>query len=98
MAREDDSKYLIKTVQQSLAVEDLLAKEFLLEWRTLQEIARGSKLSTDCTYRILKTLSAHGRVEESDKGWRISPDGLIRYAFQVQAYFNEQANRFMKPS
>jgi DNA-binding IclR family transcriptional regulator len=86
-------RYLIRSVQQALAVEDWLAAHSLVEWRRLAEVAAGAGVKRDQTFRILKTLAAGGRVEASDKGWRISPDGLIRYAFQVQKYFSEQAGR-----
>jgi DNA-binding IclR family transcriptional regulator len=69
-----------------------------LEWRSIEEVAREAGLSKDQTRRILKTLSTFNRVEESNKGWRINPKGLIHIAFSVQAYLNEQISRFTKPS
>ncbi len=96
MAEEND-KDLIKTVQQALTIENLLAATKLLEWRSLEEIASAASVSKDRARRSLKTLRTFDRVEESSKGWRINPQGLIRHAFTVQAYLNEQIDRFTKP-
>jgi DNA-binding IclR family transcriptional regulator len=87
-------RYLIKAVQQSLAIEDMLAGTDLLAWRSLSEVAQGAQVSKDQAFRILQTLKAAGRVEQSDKGWRIDPHGIIRHAFKVQEYFKQEISRF----
>jgi DNA-binding IclR family transcriptional regulator len=84
-------RYLIRAVTEALAVEEWLASGALLEWKSLEEVSLGVPLTRDKCYRILKTLAAAGRLEESDKGWRVSPEGLIRLALETQKYFDRLA-------
>jgi len=86
-------KNLIQSVQQALAVEEWLASQALLEWKTLEQVSVAVMLIKDKVYRILKTLAAAGRVEEGDKGWRISPK-LVLFAFRAIEYFKAEAGRF----
>ncbi|MGP8051412.1 MAG: hypothetical protein ACLPYB_12490 [Desulfobaccales bacterium] len=88
-------KYLIQAVAQALAVEEFLVSEKPLEWKGLEEISGAVLVSKDKVFRILKTLAtpAAGRVEESDKGWRISPK-LVRFALKANEYFYAELGRF----
>ncbi len=102
-----DNNLVIQAVQQALALEEWLASWKLLEWKSLEDITlamgaikggpASSRPSKDKCYRILKTLVQSGRVEESDKGWRISSEGLIRIAFRVTGYFKSEVRRFCLP-
>lgn len=92
---QGERDYSIQAAVKVFRVEDWLAQGEILEWRTVKEAATAIGLSINEAYRCLHTLVKCNRAEQSDKGWRISPDGVIRHAVKVQRYFREQENRFL---
>jgi DNA-binding IclR family transcriptional regulator len=86
--------YSIAAAEKVLRVEDWLAGGEILEWRTVREAAEANDLSANEAHRCLHTLAKCGRAEQSGKGWRISPQGIIRHAVYIQDYLNRQSDKF----
>jgi DNA-binding IclR family transcriptional regulator len=90
---ENAKDYSIAAAEKVLRVEDYLAQGEILEWRTVREVAEANQLSANEAHRCLHTLAKCRRVEQSGKGWRIHPEGLIRHAIYAQDYLNRQSDR-----
>jgi DNA-binding IclR family transcriptional regulator len=92
---EGERNYIIQTAAKTLKLEEWLAVSGdLLEWRTTRQVADGVGLSTNEAYRHLMTLKSLNRVERGDNGWRISPEGIIRFAILAQDRLNRLADRY----
>ncbi len=94
---QGERDYSLAAAEKAFKVEDWLAGGELLEWRSIKETAEAVGLSQNEAHRCLHTLVKCGRAEQSDKWWRISPDGIIRHAFYVQEYLAKQNERLTGP-
>lgn len=90
---KEKADYSIAAAEKVLKVEDYLAQGEILEWRTVREVAEANDLSPNEAHRCLHTLAKCHRAEQSGKGWRISPEGIIRHAIYAQDYLNRQSDR-----
>ncbi len=91
---QGERDYVIASAIKTFRAEDWLVFEAdPLEWRSIKDVAAGAGLSQNEAYRSLMTLKSAGRVEQSDRGWRISPEGVIRYSFRIQEVLTAHAQR-----
>jgi len=86
----------IQAVERALAVVEFLAGGEILEWKTLEEVARGvgrqagTPAPLSSCHRILITLVEKGWVEKGPKGWRQNSAGIIRHSEYAQSYLNRK--------
>ena len=87
-------KNLISSVIKAVRVEDWLAAGDLLEFRSVRDAAAGAGVTENEAYRILQTLVACGRVEQSEKGgWRLAR-GIVKYGLQLNECLSGHVRRF----
>lgn len=86
----------IQVVERALAVVEFLAAGEILEWKTLEEVARGigrqagTPAPMSSCHRILITLVECGWAEKGPKGWRQDSAGIIRHSEYAQSYLNRK--------
>lgn len=91
---EGTKDYSIAAAEKVLKVEDYLAQGEILEWRTVREVAEANQLSPNEAHRCLHTLAKCGRAEQSGKGWRMHPEGIIRHAIYAMDYFDNRRKSY----
>jgi DNA-binding IclR family transcriptional regulator len=86
---------LIGAVVKAFKVEDWLAQNDLLAWRSVRETAAGAGVSESEAYRILQTMVACGRAEQSDKGSFRLARGIVKYGLQLNECLSGHVRRFV---
>jgi DNA-binding IclR family transcriptional regulator len=94
MPRDKTERYIIAAAVKVFQVEDWLALEAdPMGWQTIRKVAEGTGLSQNEAFRSLLTLESLNRAEMSEMGWRINPQGIIRYSFRIQEVLASHAQR-----
>lgn len=94
MGGEKKDRQLIGAVVKAFRVEDWLAAGDLLEFKSIREAAAGAGVTENEAYRILQTMVACGRAEQSDKGSFRVARGIVKYGLQLNECLSRHVRRF----
>lgn len=89
-----ETKQVISAVVKAFRVEDWLASEAMLDFKSVRETAAGAGVSENEAYRILQTMVACGRAEQSDKGSFRLARGIVKYGLQLNECLSGHVRRF----
>jgi DNA-binding IclR family transcriptional regulator len=92
-APENGRDYGSRALDKGLRVLAALNSGALLNWKGLEEVARAAEVSKNEAYGALYTLVQWGWAEKSERGWRTSGQGLIRFAVAAQEAIREESRR-----
>ena len=84
----------ISAVVKAFRVEDWLAAGDLLEFKSIREAAAGAGVTENEAYRILLTMVACGRAEQSDKGSFRAAQGIVKYGLRLNECLSGHVKRF----
>jgi DNA-binding IclR family transcriptional regulator len=83
-----EGKYAAKSARRILEVIEFLGQGEILEWKSIREVAAGTGVSINMSYRLLETLAAAGWVEKGPRGYRQDLAGMMQRLGNAQSYFN----------
>ena len=89
-----ETKQVISAVVKAFRVEDWLASEAMLDFKSVRETAAGAGVSENEAYRILQTMVACGRAEQNDKGSFRVCRGIVKYGLQLNECLSGHVRRF----